>query len=135
MNNIIKDENTNVYHVNNHYKIGDTKFGLDNGAKKIEEKNQNICGVIIYNLKKGTKPTNDSIKNEGVIVCDSGASFSVFKDLLLFTHGVWEAETETYISGVQKSNYPIKITKEGLTPFGVVGIAKKLMLIYLVWRK
>ena len=77
MNNIIKDENTNVYRVNNHYKIGDTKFGLDNGAKKIEEKNQNICGVIIYNLKKRTKPTNDSIKNEGVIVCDSGASFSV----------------------------------------------------------
>lgn len=124
-----------MYQVNNHYEIGHTNCGWDNESKRIGEKTQNIRGVIIYNLKKGTKPTNDSIKNEGVIVCDSGASFSVFKDLSLFTHGVWEAETETYISGVQRSNYPIKITKEGLTPFGVVGIAKKLMLIYLVWRK
>ena len=114
-----------MYQVNNHYEIGHTNFGWDNESKRIGEKTQNIRGVIIYNLKKGTKPTNDSIKNEGVIVCDSGASFSVFKDLSLFTHGVWEAETETYISGVQRSNYPIKITKEGLTPFGVVGYSEE----------
>ena len=57
--------------------------------ERIEEKNQNTCGVIIHNLKKkGTESTNDSIKNEGVIICDSGASFSVFKDLSLFTHEV-----------------------------------------------
>ena len=44
----------------------------------------------------------ESVKDDGVIVCDSGARFSVFKDISLFPQGVWKAENYTLISGVQK---------------------------------
>ena len=36
-----------------------------------------------------------------------------------------KTEKETYISGVQRNDYPITITKEGLTPFGVPGYSEE----------
>ena len=63
----------------------------------------------------------ESVKDDGVTVCDSGAGFSAFKDISLFPQGVWKAENYTLISGVQKGGDPIKVTLEGMTKFGFVG--------------
>ena len=49
----------------------------------------------------------------------------------MFPLGVWEANRHTFISGLQINNKPIKITKEGLTQFGVVGYSEETDMLYI----
>ena len=62
----------------------------------------------------------ESVEDDGVIVCDSGAGISVFKDISLFPQGVWKAGNYALISGVQIGGDTIKVTLEGMTKYGFV---------------
>ena len=47
-----------MYHDNDYYEIEDTNFGWENGVKRIEENNQNICGMRCNNIQ--SKKNNNS---------------------------------------------------------------------------
>ena len=78
----------------------------------------------VYNTNKVYEHEQNTVRDEGVIICDSGAGFSVFKDLSLFPLGVWDSDNFTLVSGVQRGGEPIKVTREGITPFGIVGYSE-----------
>ena len=103
--------NTEMYNNNGSFGIAYNIVGSENDGNEFKNKMKKSRSNIIYSLEISVEPTYESIKNEGVIVCDSGAIVSAFKDLSLFTNGVWEADRHIFISGVQKNNNPIKITK------------------------
>ena len=103
--------NTEMYNNNGNFGIAHDIVGSENDRNEFKNKMKKSHSKIIYSLKKSVEPIYESIKNKGVIVCDSGAIVSAFKDLSLFTNGVWEADRHIFISGVQKNNNPIRITK------------------------
>ena len=78
----------------------------------------------VYNTNKVYEHEQNTVRDEGVLICDSGAGFSVFKDLSLFPLGVWDSDSFTLVSGVQRGGEPIKVTREGITPFGIVGYSE-----------
>ena len=103
--------NTEMYYNNGNFGIAYDIVRSENNGNEFKNKMKKSHSKIIYSLEISVEPTYESIKNEGVIVRDSGAIVSAFKDLSLFTNGVWEADRHIFISGVQNNNDPIKITK------------------------
>ena len=79
---------------------------------------------LIYNINFPQEREQDSVRGEGVIICDSGAGFLVFKDISLFPYGVWEADNYTLVSGIKRDSGYLRVTQEGITIFGLVGYSK-----------
>ena len=103
--------NTEMYFNNGNFGIANDIVGSENDGNEFKNKMEKSHSKIIYSLEISVEPTYESIKNESVIVCDSEAIVSAFKDLSFFKNEVWEADRHIYVSGIQNNNDPIKITK------------------------
>ena len=64
--------------------IGNCEFEWDNESYCEAKNAVRRLKKTIYNMNVIKHKTEETIKDDGVIACDSGAGFSVFKDISLF---------------------------------------------------
>ena len=58
-----------------------------------------VAKKLLYDMRVSKDYQNLSVEGDVVVIFNSGAGFSVFKDISLFLFGVWYSDNHVFVIG------------------------------------